>query len=249
MSKNHYNELKRKYQGTTHISAKKGEFAKTVLFPGDPLRAQWIAKKYLKNVKQINKLRGMLAFTGNYKGKKVSVMGSGMGIPSAAIYSNELFGFYGVKNIIRIGTCGAYSKKYKVGDLIASKQTFSESFIAKSFKLKTEPKNSLKCSAKLLKEAKNVSKKMKLDLLTINTHCNDNFYHRLGTKHYVAKNLHVSEMEAFAIYATAKLNKTNALTIATVVANHETKEELSPKIRESSLDNMVLIALEMAKKL
>ncbi len=247
--KNHYNKLERQYGGTTHISAKKGEFAKTVIFPGDPVRAKWIAKKYLKNVKQINELRGMYAFTGTYKGRRVSVMGSGMGIPSATIYSNELFGYYDVDNIIRIGTCGAYSLKYNVGELIVSKQAFSESFVAKSFKIRTLRDNSLKCSKTLLDLIKTTAKESGKGIHVINTHCNDNFYHKLGTEYYVKKDLHVTEMEAFGIYATAKLNKKDAITIATVAANHVTKEELTPTQRQSSLDSMVTLALEAAFKL
>ena len=117
---------------TPHIEAKSCEdFGKTVLMPGDPLRAEYIAKTYLTDVKKVNNVRNMFGFTGYYKGKKVTVMGSGMGMPSIGIYSYELFKFYGVENIIRIGSCGSYSKKANIYDVILATSAYSESSFAK----------------------------------------------------------------------------------------------------------------------
>jgi purine-nucleoside phosphorylase len=108
---------------TPHISAKRGELAKTVLMPGDPLRAKYIAEKFLNNYKLVSSVRNVLMYTGEYKGRKISICASGMGQPSIGIYSYELFKFYGVENIIRIGSCGSYEKDLKLYDVVLAKQT------------------------------------------------------------------------------------------------------------------------------
>jgi len=115
---------------TPHIEAKEGVIAKTVLMPGDPLRAKFIADTFLENVEQFNNVRGMLGFTGTYKGKKISVMGSGMGMPSIGIYSYELYKFYDVENIVRIGSCGAYTADLDLYDVLLVDQAWSESSLA-----------------------------------------------------------------------------------------------------------------------
>ena len=117
---------------TPHIEAKKEDIAKTVIMPGDPLRAKFIAETYLKDYKLVNNVRGMLAYTGNYKDTKVTVMASGMGMPSIGIYSYELYKFYDVKNIIRVGTCGAYTKDLDLFDVILVNACYSESSYAKT---------------------------------------------------------------------------------------------------------------------
>ena len=119
------------FNGTPHNAAKNGEIAKTVLMPGDPLRAKFIAETFLENPVQFNAVRGMLGYTGTYKGKKVSVMGSGMGMPSIGIYSYELFKFYGVENIIRVGSAGAYTDKLELFDVVLADSAWSESIYAK----------------------------------------------------------------------------------------------------------------------
>ena len=116
---------------TPHIEAKKEEIAKTVIMPGDPLRAKFIAETYLEEYRLVNQVRGMYAYTGKYKGKEVTVMASGMGMPSIGIYSYELFKFYDVDNIIRIGTCGAYTDKIKLYDVILAKEVYTDSSFAK----------------------------------------------------------------------------------------------------------------------
>ncbi|MEG1801530.1 MAG: purine nucleoside phosphorylase DeoD-type, partial [Oscillospiraceae bacterium] len=119
------------FKGTPHNSAKKGDIAKTVLMPGDPLRAKFIADTFLENVVQFNSVRGMLGFTGTYKGKPVSVMGSGMGMPSIGIYSYELFKFYDVDNVIRVGSAGAYAKELNLFDVVLATGAYSKSTFAK----------------------------------------------------------------------------------------------------------------------
>ena len=116
---------------TPHISAEMGDFAKTVLMPGDPLRAKFIADTFLQDVRQVTGVRGMLGFTGTYEGRPISVMGSGMGMPSIGIYSYELFSFYGVENIIRIGSAGSYTDKAKLFDVVLAAGAVSESNYAR----------------------------------------------------------------------------------------------------------------------
>ena len=120
---------------TPHNRAIEGEIAETVLMPGDPLRAKFIAENFLEDVTLFNDVRGMLGYTGTYKGKKVSVMGSGMGVPSIGIYSYELIHFYGVKNLIRIGSCGAYSDKLKLYDIVVGMAASTDSNFAHQYKL------------------------------------------------------------------------------------------------------------------
>ena len=120
---------------TPHNNAKKGDFAKTVLFPGDPLRAKYIAETFLENVRQVNTVRNMFAYTGTYQGKEVSVMGSGMGMPSLGIYAHELYTQYGVENIIRVGSCGAYSKDCKLFDVIIAQGASTNSAWAHQYDL------------------------------------------------------------------------------------------------------------------
>ena len=124
---------------TPHNNAGKGDFAKTVLMPGDPMRAEYIAENYLENARLVNKVRGMYAYTGEYKGKQISVMASGMGIPSMGIYSYELFSFYDVDNIIRIGTAGAISEKLKLRDVVLVLASCTASSYADQYKLPCRP--------------------------------------------------------------------------------------------------------------
>ena len=159
---------------TPHNRAIKGEIAETVLMPGDPLRAKFIAENFLEDVTQFNDVRGMLGYTGTYKGKKVSVMGSGMGVPSIGIYSYELIHFYGVKNLIRIGSCGAYSDKLKLYDVVVGMASSTDSNFAHQYKL--DGTYSANCSWELLRKTYEASKDLNIDINVGNIFCSDIFY-------------------------------------------------------------------------
>ena len=164
---------------TPHIEAKtKDLFAKTVLMPGDPLRAKFVADTYLTDVVQINGVRNMFGYTGNYKGKKVTVMGSGMGMPSIGIYSYELFAFYGVENIIRIGSCGSYTKDANVYDVIIVKDAYSESSFAKTA-YGYEPET-MDATEELVKDLNDAAKLLNYPVINGRIHSSDVFYRGVG---------------------------------------------------------------------
>ena len=154
---------------TPHNRAIEGEIAETVLMPGDPLRAKFIAENFLEDVTLFNDVRGMLGYTGTYKGKKVSVMGSGMGVPSIGIYSYELIHFYGVKNLIRIGSCGAYSDKLKLYDVVVGMAASTDSNFAHQYKL--DGTYSANCSWELLRKTYEASKEQNIDINVGNVFC------------------------------------------------------------------------------
>ena len=159
---------------TPHINAVPSDFAKTVLMPGDPLRAKFIAENFLENIRQVNSVRNMLGFTGEYKGKPVSVMGSGMGIPSIGIYSYELFNFFGVENIIRVGTAGGMCDKVKVRDVVIGMGACTDSNFAKQFNLPGD--FAPIASYSLLESCVNKAKEMQLDFKVGNVLSTDVFY-------------------------------------------------------------------------
>lgn len=231
---------------TPHIEAKScEEFAKTVLMPGDPLRAKYIADTYLTNVKQVNGVRNMLGFTGYYNGKKVTVMGSGMGMPSIGIYSYELFAFYGVENIIRIGSCGSYSEDANIYDVIIVKDAYSESSFAKTaFGFRGDKMNGDK---DLIKSLNKAAKKLKYPVINGRIHSSDVFYRGVGdavkTLGGKKKCLGV-EMESFALFANAKFLNKKAACILTVSDSLVTHEATSAKERQTSFNKMMEIALE-----
>lgn len=229
---------------TPHISSNIEDIAKTVLMPGDPLRAKFIAETFLKDVKLVNQVRNMLAYTGTYKGKKVTVMGSGMGMPSIGIYSYELFKFYDVENIIRIGSCGAYDKDLKLFDVLLVSQAFSESSFAKTMGISN--RHFLPASKTLNNRIKRTATKLNKPLKEGIIHSSDVFY-RLNHQAYVDiyKKHHTIavEMESFALFANAKaLNRKAAclLTVSDSLVNHE---ETTSEQREKAFTNMMEIAL------
>ncbi len=232
---------------TPHIEVKdKGLIAKTVLMPGDPLRAKFIAETYLKDVIKFNTVRNMFGYTGTYKGKKVSVMGSGMGMPSIGIYSYELFAFYDVEQIIRVGSAGAYTSNLSLYDVVLATDAFSESTYAKVMGVSNRKKlaASKTLNNKIVKKADKLA--IKLHFGTI--HSSDVFYHPGGSIHEKMYNEHgclCVEMESFALFANAKaLNKKAAclLTISDSLVTHEvtTSEE-----RQKAFTKMMEIALEV----
>lgn len=227
---------------TPHIEAKnKNDFAKTVIMPGDPKRAEWIAKTFLTSVKLVNSVRGILAYTGKYKNKKVSIMASGMGNPSMGIYSYELFNFYNVQNIIRIGTCGTHEKNLDLGSVIIAENTITNTNYNNMFK-----NNIFKVEASkiILNKVKEVSKQKNIEINIGNIFCTDTFYS--NEEEVIKKNNCLGmEMESAALYYNAKMSNKNALAICSVSDNLANKTQLTPLQRESTLKNMVLLALEL----
>lgn len=218
--------------------------AKTVLMPGDPLRAKHIAETYLDNVEQINGVRNMLGFTGTYKGKKVTVMGSGMGMPSIGIYSYELYKFYGVENIIRVGSAGSYSADLDVYDVVLAEAAYSESSFAKTMGVTNRktirPNKSL--NNRLLKAAKKLDIPVKLATI----HSSDVFY-RLNPDDYkdILKEHDAKcvEMESFALFANAKALNKRAACILTISDSFVTNEVTTAQERQTAFNEMIEIAL------
>lgn len=231
---------------TIHIGAKKGEIAETILLPGDPLRARFLAEKYLDDYFCYSEVRGMYGYTGNYKGKKVSVQGTGMGMPSIGIYSHELIVDYGVKNLIRIGSCGSFQKNVKVRDVILAMSASTNSNFASQYGLPGTYAPT--ASYKLLEKAKRTADQKKIPVVIGNILSNDIFYDANPDvwKKWAALGVLGVEMEAAALYMNAAKLGANALAILTVsdsLTNHTmtTSEE-----REKTLTDMMEIALELA---
>lgn len=237
---------------TAHIEAKPGDFAKVVLMPGDPLRAKYIADNFLTDVKQVNGVRGMLGFTGLYEGVKVSIMGHGMGNPSIGIYSYELFAFYNVETIIRIGSCGSFIPNIDLGSIIIGDKATSFSTYAQSMKIDL-PNNIIEADQKLVDLTKLTAKNNNIDINSGLILSSDCFYANTNGDEIDAwikegKVLAV-EMEAFALYTNArKLNK-SALTILTVSDSLVTHKEMTSEERQTGFKNMMKLSLEVAKTL
>ena len=230
---------------TPHISSKIGEIAKTVIMPGDPLRSKMIAENFLENRVLVNNVRGVQGYTGTYNGKKVTVMASGMGNPSMGIYSYELFKFYGVQNIIRVGSIGGMQTQTKIKDLIIAKQTFTRTNFDNYFKNNGE--GYISASEKLVKKCEQVAKKLKMPYHIGNVLCSDTFY-TSDNQLEMAKTYDLLgvEMESAALYINAKNLGKNALVICTVSDNLVTGEQTSSDERQNAFTDMVKLALEMA---
>lgn len=231
---------------SVHIAAKKGEIAKTVLQPGDPLRAKYIADNFLTDVKLVSKTRNIFYFTGLYKGKEVSVGASGMGIPSIGIYSYELFTEFDVDTIIRIGTCGAYTDELNVYDLLNVEYAASESTYAKfAWEIEEDLLSHQGTAFGLINES---AKDLLLNIKSTNIHTSDIFYRKnLALPEIAGKyNCSAVEMEAFALFANAQYLGKNAATILTVSDVIPTGAEISADQRETALTPMIELALETA---
>ena len=231
---------------TPHNKAEKGDFAPTVIMPGDPLRAKYIAENFLEDYKLVNEVRGMLGYTGKYKGKEVSVMGSGMGMPSIGIYSYELFDQYGVENIIRVGSCGAYTDKVRVRDVILVQAACTNSNFAAQYGLNGT--FAPIADFDLLLAAKKAADGMGIKTAVGNIFSSDIFYEGgEGWKKWAEMGVLGVEMESAALYMNAaKLGK-KALTILTVSDHFVIKgEETTSEEREKSFTDMMKIALEIA---
>ncbi len=234
-----------KFAPTPHNEGQIGDFAKTVLMPGDPLRAKFIAEHYLENYRQVNGIRNMLAYTGSYHGKEVTVMGSGMGMPSIAIYAYELFAFYGVDNIIRVGSCGSYQKDIDVFDIIFAQGCCTDSNFASQYNL--DGTYSAICSFDLLEKAVNIARKKGTRFHVGNVIASDHFYKndpKSWTK-WAAMNVLGVEMESYALYTIAATLGKKALAINTVSDSFISHKVTTAKERENSFTSMIEIALEL----
>lgn len=232
---------------TAHIEANKEDIAKTVLMPGDPLRAKYIADNYLTDVRLVNSVRNMYGFTGKYKGKEVTVFASGMGIASMGIYSYELFKFYDVENIIRIGTCGANQKDIKLLDVILADSAYSLSTFAKLFN---------DDDSKIMYASKELNQKIEDAALSNNINIKkgmiitgdvfDVYVDKEKYYSYYPKELETlaCEMEAFSLFFMAKILNKKASCLLTVVDSQYDDRQISSEDRQNSLNEMIKIALE-----
>lgn len=229
---------------TPHNEAKRGDIKDTVLMPGDPLRAKYIAENFLTDLKQFNAVRNMFGYSGKYKGKELSVMGSGMGIPSIGIYAHELYEQYDVKNIIRVGSCGAYSKDLKLFDLVIAMGASSDSNFAHQFNLPGTI--SAICDFDLLRKAVTSAEKLDMNVRVGNVFSSDIFYNNNEDewKRWEELGILAVEMECYGLYLTAQKLGKKALTILTVSDSFHLKEQTTPKEREKSFNDMILMALE-----
>ena len=234
---------------TPHIGANKGDIAETILLPGDPLRAKYIAETFLEDVVQYNNVRGMLGFTGTYKGKKVSVQGTGMGVPSIGIYTHELINEYGVKNLIRIGTAGSIQENIKIRDVVIAMSASTDSAI-----------NQLRfngadyaptASSELFLKAHELGVKKGLNMKAGNVLTSDTFYgdDPEAWKKWAKFGVLCVEMETAQLYTTAAKFGVNALTLLTISDSLVTGEVTSAEERQTTFNDMIEVALESALNL
>lgn len=233
---------------TPHNQATKGEIAKTVLMPGDPLRAKFLAESYLENVKQFNGVRNMLGYTGTYKGKEVSIMGSGMGMPSIGIYSYELFTQYDVEAIIRIGSTGAFLEEVGIRDILIAQGACTDSNFAHQYELPNNGTFSAISDYDLLEKAVTKAKDKNVTYHVGNILSSDVFYHADAgsTAKWGKMGVLGVEMESYALFATAAYLGKKALTLLTVSDHLITNVETTPEEREKTFTAMMEIALEIA---
>ena len=235
-----------------HCNAKDGDIAKTVLMPGDPLRAKYIAENFLENSRLVNTVRNMLAYTGTYKGKEITVFSSGMGMPSMGIYCYELYKFYGVENIIRIGSCGAYSNDLNLSDVVLVDKSYTEGNFA--YEWSGTEEHLANSDGELNNIIENTSKEINIPYIKGNAFCNDCFDGYLDDIpsfiNRFPKDLSIiaCEMEAFALFYMADYLGKKASCLLTVVDSYFKNQSSSSEEREKSLNNMILLALESGIK-
>lgn len=232
---------------TPHINAKKGEIAKTVLMPGDPLRAKFIAETYLKDVKLVNEVRNMFMYTGTYKGKKISVCGSGMGQPSIGIYAYELYKFFDVENIVRIGSAGAYVKELKIYDVVVATEAYSDSNNFSKLML-GEDSHVTYPSKPLTNRIIAIAAEHDIPLHKERIHSSDVFYSDRSLEETLKDtgNAACVEMESAALFAVAKKLKRNAACLLTISDSFITHEVTTADERQNAFTKMMEIALELA---
>ena len=232
---------------TPHIAAQKGDFAKTVLMPGDPLRAKFIAENFLENARLVNNVRGIQGYTGEYNGKRVSVMASGMGMPSISIYAYELYNFFDVESIIRVGTAGGMNKNVHIRDIVLGQGACTDSNFASQFNL-----GGNLCPIAdfgLLKKAYEIAGRMGLNTHVGNIYSTDVFYNddEKTTEKWSKLGVLAVEMEAAALYMTAQRFGKKALAICTVSDHLITGESTSAEERQTTFTDMMKLALEVAE--
>lgn len=238
---------------TIHNEANKGDIAKTVIMPGDPLRAKYIVENFFDDYKLVNQVRGMYAYTGTYKGHELSVMAHGMGMPSVGIYSYELYKFYDVENIIRIGSCGGYSQELKLFDIVLSENVFSESNYALSFN--NDDCHIVNSNSELNNIIEETALNNNINLIKGNTVCTDavDFY-MTDVNQFLKRvpdgfNPISSEMEAFALFYNAKFFNKKASCLMSVVDSKFIKDVATTEERQTGLNNMIKLALDAATKI
>ncbi len=228
---------------SVHIEAKKGEIAETLLLPGDPMRAKWIAETFLKNPIRYNDVRGMFGYTGTYNNKRVSVQGTGMGVPSALIYCHELINEYGVKNLIRVGSAGSYQKDVNLRDIVIAMAASSTSGINNSRFINAD--YSPTANFELFMKAVLYAKVHHIPIKAGNVLSVDEFYEDdvNAYKHWANFGVLCVEMEAAGLYTIAAKHNVNALAILTISDSLVTNERITANERESSFNKMIEIAL------
>lgn len=237
---------------TPHIEAKKEDIAKIVIMPGDPKRATFIAENYLEDYKLVNEVRGMYAYTGYYKNTRVTVMASGMGMPSMGIYSYELFKVYDVEKIIRIGSCGAYLEELKLFDIILAEQVYNEGNFALT--LNNDRCHLVSASKEFNEKIKQTALENNIKIYTGNTVCSEVFdAYMTDLNQFLNRipgglNVIAAEMEAFALFYTAKLLNKKAACLMTVVDSKYIKEIATLEERETNLRKMIELALNSIKE-
>lgn len=233
---------------TAHNQANIGDIAKTVIMSGDPLRIKKIAETYLENPKLVNEIRNIYAYTGMYNGKEITVMAHGMGMPSVGIYAYELFKFYGVETIIRLGSCGAYTDKLDLLDIVLVDQSYTESNFA--YTLNNDTTKLTSSSSNLNKKIEEVALNKNIKITKGNVCCTDCFdWYMTDLNSFLNRlpkdlNLIAAEMESFALFYIAKMFNKKAACLLTVVDSHYKKQELSALERQKSLDEMTILALD-----
>lgn len=234
---------------TPHNEAKIDEIASTVLMPGDPLRAKYIAENFLENVKLVNQVRGMYAYTGTYKGKVITVMASGMGMPSIGIYSYELFKFYNVENIIRIGSAGSYVKDLNIYDILLVDKCYSESSYAHT--QNGETRNILESNKELNDTIISTAQELNINIKVGTAHSSDVFYKEDNKYQELVEkyNVEAVEMESFALFHNANVLNKRATCLLTISDSFITNEETTSEERQTHFNEMIELALNSALKL
>ena len=233
---------------TPHNEAKKEDIADIVLMPGDPLRAKYIAENYLDDYKLINSVRNMLGYTGYYKGKRITVFASGMGMPSMGIYAYELYKFYDAKSIIRLGSCGAYSPDLNIFDTILVNSSYTEGNFA--YGLEGIDCHKAIADKELNSALENKAKELGINLISGDVLCSEVFDYYVKDLNALINrfpkdmNIIGAEMESFALFYIAKYLNKKAACLLTVVDSHYKKQEISANDREKSLNTMIKLALE-----
>lgn len=232
---------------TPHIEASINDIASIVIMPGDPNRVKYIAENFLEDIKLVNTVRGELAYTGYYKGKRITIFSSGMGIPSMGIYSYELYKYYNVENIIRVGSAGAYTKDLNIKDILLVENSYSTS----SYKVEGVNSNLIPSNNELNNIIVNTSKELNINLKQGNVYSSESFYELdLNIEELINKyNIKCVEMETYSLFTNSIYFNKKASALLTISDSFVTKEALSSKEREEGFNKMIELALESSLKI